>query len=555
MWVNGMISKKREEKALFLWGMAVGFICFLLMFGVKIVDVTYDAWIFQGDIDLRQHYIGWCHFRTSDWHFPLGMIDSLSYPYSVSVIWTDSIPLFALFFKLFRGILPETFQYLGLFTFLSFGLQGGLSAVLLRQVTDKKAVCMCGVFPFVLSFPILKRCFYHTALSAQWILVLALFIWFSGVTHADRKKKMLLWGGMSVLCVLIHSYFIPMTALIMVADFAEDYWKQREWKSSLFGFAAFVSAGLLTLFALGAFTGAVNTDYGLGGFNSNLNTLFNPLDHGALLKELPLATDFQYEGFGYLGAGILLLLMASVVLLVKHLVSEKITVRAIMEKHRRAVLMLAVMLVFFAAALYPEISLNEKILFRIPVPLALMKLFGFFRSNGRFIMPVVYLLMTAAMGIAGRFAGKRILPLLLTVCILLQAADLSGEYKKNREQYANPPQEYESALLQEEVANALSEYRHFVMMYDDVTDMMEVEYCAYRLGMTNNRFYYARDIDAQVETSLKAYRQAVYAGCAEKDCVFLFDEASYEEMKESGLYFCEVGDFIFGTVEPMEGKK
>ena len=105
-----MAFGKKEEKILFLWGLFAGFLCFLLMFGVKVLDVTYDAWIFYGDIDLRQHYLGWCHFRTSDWHFPLGMIDSLSYPHSVSVIWTDAIPLFALFFKIFREILPETFQ-------------------------------------------------------------------------------------------------------------------------------------------------------------------------------------------------------------------------------------------------------------------------------------------------------------------------------------------------------------------------------------------------------------------------------------------------------------
>ena len=38
-------------------------------------------------------------YRNSDWHFPIGMIDSLVYPNQTSVIYTDSIPLFAIFFK------------------------------------------------------------------------------------------------------------------------------------------------------------------------------------------------------------------------------------------------------------------------------------------------------------------------------------------------------------------------------------------------------------------------------------------------------------------------
>lgn len=549
-----MVSKKKkEEKILFLWGLAAGFVCFLLMFGVKVIDVTYDAWIFHGDIDLRQHYLGWCHFRTCDWHFPLGMIDSLSYPYSVSVVWTDSIPLFALFFKVFRGILPETFQYLGLFTFLSFGIQGGLSAALLRQVTDKKAVCMCGVFPFVLSFPVLQRCFYHTALSAQWLILLALFIWLSDAAKGRAGRKMAIWGSVSALCVSIHSYFIPMTALIMMADLVEDYGKSRDWKGVFLGFCSFVSCGLLALFVLGAFAGSVNTNYGIGGFGCNLNTLLNPLQYGTLLRELPLATDFQYEGFGYLGAGILFLLVLSSVIFLKRLLSGEETVRGIWKGRKRAVLAGILTLLFFAAAMYPEISLNGTMLLRLPVPGIANKILGFFRSNGRFVMPAVYLLMLFAFRTVGRYAGSKALSVFLAVTLLLQLTDLSGIFIKNRGKYAVKTRKYDSVLLEPDILEAFSDFRHFVMMYGDVTDIMEIEYCAYRLGMTNNRFYYARDIDAQVEAGLVIYRKEIDSRKAGTDCIFVFDEETYKEMGENDLYYYGIGDYIFGMAEPVEG--
>ncbi len=64
--------------------------------------------------DPSQHYLGWEFYRRSDWFFPLGLTDQLAYPLKTSVIYTDSIPLFAVFFKLFRHILPAQFQYFGI---------------------------------------------------------------------------------------------------------------------------------------------------------------------------------------------------------------------------------------------------------------------------------------------------------------------------------------------------------------------------------------------------------------------------------------------------------
>ena len=92
-------QRTREYQILFCIGSLIGILCFLCVYGVKILDFSYTEWLMNGDMDLRQHFLGWCHFRSSDWHLPIGLIDSLSDPIRVSVIWTDSIPLFAVLFK------------------------------------------------------------------------------------------------------------------------------------------------------------------------------------------------------------------------------------------------------------------------------------------------------------------------------------------------------------------------------------------------------------------------------------------------------------------------
>lgn len=108
----------------------LGALCFIGIYGVDILNPTYDAWLLQGG-DLTIHYIGWEFFRVSDWQFPIGLMDRICYPNSVSIIFTDSIPVLAVLFKLFSSFLPETFQYFGWWALLCFILQGVFSTNLI----------------------------------------------------------------------------------------------------------------------------------------------------------------------------------------------------------------------------------------------------------------------------------------------------------------------------------------------------------------------------------------------------------------------------------------
>ena len=112
--MNHLTERKNEYYALFLTGCLMGVLCFIAVYGVKILNPGYDAWLLNGDLDLMQHYIGFGHYRNSSWTFPIGLISTLSKPYPMSVIYTDSIPLIAVFFKILSPLLPETFQYFGL---------------------------------------------------------------------------------------------------------------------------------------------------------------------------------------------------------------------------------------------------------------------------------------------------------------------------------------------------------------------------------------------------------------------------------------------------------
>ena len=90
----------REINIFLLFSLFLSLTIFGLIYGYDILNPTYDAWIFKdGYHDIIQHYIGWLFYRQSPWHFPIGLIDNLAYPYQFSMIYTDSIPILAVFFK------------------------------------------------------------------------------------------------------------------------------------------------------------------------------------------------------------------------------------------------------------------------------------------------------------------------------------------------------------------------------------------------------------------------------------------------------------------------
>ncbi len=57
----------------------------------------------------------------------------------------------------------------------------------------------------------------------------------------------------------------------------------------------------------GFYGGSSGVGPGLGTFGSNFNTFINPINYGRLLPEMGIENVFQYEGFGYLGLGVILL--------------------------------------------------------------------------------------------------------------------------------------------------------------------------------------------------------------------------------------------------------
>ena len=156
------------------------------IYGIKVLDPTYIDWLLTGG-DLTQHYLGWDAYRSSDWHFPIGMVDTLAYPYYTSIIFTDSIPILAVFFKILSPILPSDFQYFGFWGISCFILQGILTARIIKKYTPSSIIVVIVSCLFTLTPVMILRMYAHTALAGQWILLLSL------ETIFNKEKYVLLF--------------------------------------------------------------------------------------------------------------------------------------------------------------------------------------------------------------------------------------------------------------------------------------------------------------------------------------------------------------------------
>ena len=541
--------KITRNKILFLYGAALGIAVFLWIYGAGVLDVTADAWIFKSDIDLRQHYLGWMAFRNSALSFPFGLIDKLSYPHEISIVYTDSIPLAALFFRLISQLLPATFQYFGLYALLCFILTGGMAALVLGRLSEGYALPMLMAPCFLLSYPMLQRTFYHTSLSSQWIILLCFELWLSGRAKKSPLQRGIIWTALGVLCAGIHLYFLPIALCIMCASLLEECMVNKKAGASCVILPLLMMLGaLLTLAAFGAFRISGSGDYWVGDFTMNLNSFFNSLGKTAFLKGLPLWGEMQFEGAVYLGMGLLVMLLCCIIILFLRLKKEGL--KTALKGHPRRISMLAAALIFLTVSVLPTVTFGDKLLLRLPYTETMNRVIGIFRSNGRFAWGLMYILIFAMALLLGKVKKRGIVIALAGICLILQAVDYGPWIREKQQKYSELPPTYNTVWDEISLPEG---YKGFVMFEKDNTFRMGTAFYAMKHGMTVSNFYFARDISALTDASEEEYKAEILSGNADEGMVYVLDRETYEELKDTGLHFYKTRKCAFGVKAPIAG--
>ena len=473
------------------------FILFGLIYGFKILNPTYTTWIFAKQSDITIHYVGWEAYRVGEWLFPIGLTNVISYPTGISVIYTDVIPILAFFFKLISFILPKTFQYLGLYGLLCFILQGIFSAKIAKKFTDSKLNIITVSILFTIIPSMMFRMFYHTALASQWLLLLALETIFLYNDFQKNKKIYYMWAIISFLVSTIHIYYLLMCGIILVGYILLDILNTKKINKSIILLVIYLLVALISIYIFGGFTN-LGTDegfgYGLGIFSYNLNGLINPQGWSIFLENLPMI-EGQYEGFSYLGLGVIILIIIATILTIIWFIKDK----SIIKKYKNIIISLSfISLVSVFISLSPTAYIGEHLLYDLELPTFIEKIWEIFRSTGRFIWPIIHILTLLSVIIILKRLNWKISFSVLAICAFIQVIDVSSTITDLNDFYTKEyiiNEEYSPYYNEslQKVANN-KKIKYLVLVSDNFYDSDLIIYSDWAINnnIKTNNFHFAR---------------------------------------------------------------
>ena len=404
---------------------AVGLIAVIALFPLPAVLGTGAIWAAPfGDMALS--LTGHLAYQADPWRWPLLTTRLLLWPHGASIAMADSNPLVSMLAKAVTRLFGTApVNLLGVWLALCVLLQPVAAVFALRGVTRGRpeaslAVAVLSVLPLAW----LAR-LGHINLMGHFVILAALGLTLRMLGHGVRRG----WAkaaGVLTGAVLFHPYLFLMSAAVLAAVPVEAtlLWRRsapRHWIGLVL--ACVIPFALFRLLNGEFEAGAV----GFGILSMNLLSPVWPQASGLLGPKLPIidATGGQFEGFNYLGAGLLFLLAAAAASLA--------ATRRWPQWSPGLLLCLAVLTILaLSNHVYAGhsllLDLGEQPWSRVLAPI---------RASGRLFWPVGYALLiggvaTVAAARLPRWVGLAV----LATAVLLQAADAGPLLRRTADRLA-----------------------------------------------------------------------------------------------------------------------
>lgn len=552
---------------------------FYVFYGFKILDPGYVDWLLTNG-DPGQHYLGWALYRNSPFRINFGLTNTTAYPFSTSVIFTDSIPLMALPCKIIGRFTRTQFQYFGIWGLICIILMGILSCRLLKRYIDNDIVLILSSLLITLSPCMFRRLFWHTSLGAHFLIIIALILIACRRELCDTIRHTVIWWSvLSFLCSFIHLYFLAIDAVLLTAfiffriidlrsSAAGQYdidnsnvHKNTKLQGTMICICAAVSyilTAALSIWLLGGFSsGMSNGAPGLTYYSFNLNGFINPQGWSSILSDLPLYADGQYEGFAYLGLGMLTAALIALSALIIRCIQKRNhstgtdSIKAPSSLHVLYFICgLCFFLLIILAASSNEISCGNRLLISYDIPATFLKLWDIFRACGRLIWPAVYIICFSVLIMLNRTTKRTLTIVLLILCIFLQLTDLKDVIKDKHSVYTKTvvyKHRLKDKLIDDIVWNR--RLKHIVFLDKDNLTQDELyafaEFAA-RKKLTINDFYFARALNQPVnEAALDFFMHP------SDDTLYVISDESYEMRYMFDLTYYKYGDLSLGLKSPL----
>ena len=404
-----------------------------LIFGFDLISITNTQWIHSTSSDISQSHIGWYFFKNDIWRFPLGNNPNYGDEFGNSIIFSDSIPILALFFKFISPIMPENFHYFSIWYFICFLLQLYFSHKVLFYFTNNNNFSLLGSLFFLIAPIFIVRMSWHPALVGQWILLLTINLC---LTKSYKDSK-LSWIFIITLASLIHWYFTVMISIIFILLRAFDVLIHKEKllqtiKDLMITFLCL----LFVMYVVGYFE--VRTVDGLGlGYGSyklNLLSIIDPTistrneTWSWILPDIELSDSYEeaIEGFNYFGLGQILIILIALSTYIKNISSKNLIS---LKESKNIKIFFYISFILTLLALSNKISFGSYTLIEIPLNKFIYAALSLMRSGARVFWPVNYFIVLLSLIIIFRSFDLKHSIFLVTILLIIQIADISAGLK------------------------------------------------------------------------------------------------------------------------------
>lgn len=429
-------------------------VLFQIVFGLPLLSADNAYWL-EPRGDMATMMAG--HYAIIDhpWHFPLGVTTALRGEATpTSIVYTDSLPWLTVMMKALG--LGRVLNPLALFMLVAYVAQPLSMVALLRAcgVTRTSSLLLGGLL--ALFFPAwFARQFGHIALAGQFLLILSL-AWAVLVARFGLTRRRIV--EMAVLAILVtgtHPYHLPPIAACLGAGLLSEVLQRRAkaWANVAVTAFAFAAGVGFAAWVLGY--GGVGQSGGggaLGIYSMNVlgavwpqasalagQTWDNVWFTGTL--NIPGQT---FEGYNYLGAGVLLVVLVAAVWCGLGFVRGQRPDGAAVRRFGPLVAALVVLTLY---AIGPRPYLGPLLLFDIGRPSgAFGDVIGLFRCHGRFFWSVGYAALAFAVVRIDRLESSRLRVALLALAVVLQVVDMSQMIRGVRTIYMPTTPYYDTIL-------------------------------------------------------------------------------------------------------------
>ena len=429
----------------FVISSSYGFTIFYFIFGgLSNLNPRNIQWI-HGDNTLS--YVAQLFYLSDSWRFPIGSNPNYGLDLSTSLTYSGP-PLPLMLAQKFAGINPEL-QFFGIYLLLIIILQVFLGIAIGRTLGASTFQAYLIGFIQVTPF-FLYRLQFHFWISSHFLILWSL--WIVVRYLKDTKLRIAEAAILAVSAYFIGAYLLAMCLFILTYPVVKEWFKSRDLSIQT---KKYVFSTLICLFSsyliadFGVQKGSViellrmNFTGQYTYYPTNLLSIFNPevgyardcnIGHcifgsesvpSHIIENFSITgfdlggTQGNFDGFLYLGMGIILLLMISSFF---HLRSRNLIAHIELLKREKLALIYGLFLLIFSVTYRITLgSLEFNLLDSRYIRWALST----FRASGRFAWILAYTLIVLSIAVLLKRAKSRHVTLVLLFAFLLQIIDLS----------------------------------------------------------------------------------------------------------------------------------